>query len=69
MFVRGKVRNMPGLTGLRSMGRLRGRKLGCSSCGGKRLGQTDSSIYDIQYGGRRHLGLRHWRRLQRSERF
>lgn len=40
MFVRGKVRNMPGLTGL---GRLRGRgrKLGCSSCSGKRLGQAD----------------------------
>ena len=51
MFVRGKVRNMPGLTGLRGMGRARGRKLGCSSCGGKRLGQTDPSIYDIQYGG------------------
>lgn len=40
MFVRGKVRNMPGLTGL---GRLRGRgrKLGCSACSGKRLGQED----------------------------
>ena len=55
MYVKGTVSPMPGFAGLRGrgLGRLRGRVrvLGCSSCSAKKLGQDDSSIYDIQYGG------------------
>ena len=48
MYVRANMPGMPlgrGLRGLRSL-----RRLGCGTCGPKRLGQ-DSSIYDTQYGG------------------